>query len=240
MFKLIYTSTFFILLAVSTAANPWKVQEGSTLLDGTETATYVAGYLFSGKDYEFTSSQINLRCADKELVMSIIGDSDLLTKAEAQNNPTVELIIKLGSELASFKATIENVDYGRERARVHNGPELLELLRQHDGSSSQVQLPVARTGVPEVRKLSLENVVKTTDLALATCGPLKVWEVTETAAVNPLEEPTASTDEPPMDLEIAVRVGMAQKLVEELMRNRDVTFEQIAEALKPLANMTAE
>lgn len=240
MLKLTYTSTFFIFLAFSTAANPWEVQEGSRLLDGTETATYVAGYLFSGKEYELTSAQINLKCLDKELVMSVVGDSDLLTKAEAQNNPTVDLIIKVGPELASFKATIESVDYGRQRARVHNGPGLLEILRQHDGSSSQVQLPVARTGVPEVRELSLENVVKTTDLALSTCGPLKVWEVAETAAVSPTEEPTASTNEPLMDLEAALSVGVAQKLVEELIRNQDVTFEQIVEALKPLQNMPAK
>lgn len=238
MLKQIYACSLFILLTFPAAANPWKVQDGSTLLDGTETATYVAGYLFLGKDYEFTSSQINLRCVDEELVMSIVGESDLLTKAKAQANPTIDFILKVESELASFKATIENVDYNRARARVHNGPGLLELLRVHDGSFSKVQLPVARTGVPEVRKLSLENVVKTTDLVLSTCGPLEVWEVT--ATVTPTKEPTTSTSEPPMDSETTLRVGLAQKLVEELIRNQNVAFERIVEALEPLVNTSAE
>lgn len=238
MLRQIYTCSFFILLTFPAAANPWKVLDGSTLLDGTETATYVAGYLFSGKDYEFTSSQINLRCVDEELVMSIVGDSDLLTKAKARANPTIDFIIKAGSELASFKATIGNVDYSLERARVHNGPGLLELLRLHDGSSSQVQLPVARTGIPEVRKLSLENVVKTTDLVLSTCGPLEVWEVA--ATLTPTKEPTTSTSEPPIDLETTLRVGLAQKLVEELIRNQNVAFDKIVEALEPLVNTSAE
>ena len=179
MGKLIQTSilvaitTFFSL---PTFANPWKVYEGSTLLDGTVTATRVSGYMFSGKEYESTSSQVSLKCRNNELLMHIVGDSDLLTKEKAQENPTVEFIFKASSKLATFKATIESGSYNRESARVHNGKKLLEFLWPHDGSFAQVQLPVAKTGIPEVRKLSLVNIVKTTGLAITTCGPLDAWE----------------------------------------------------------------
>lgn len=240
MLKLICASAVALLFASSTVANPWEVREGSTLLDGTETATYVAGYMFSGKEYEMTSSQVNLKCEDNELLMHIVGDSELLTKEKAQENPTIEFIFKAGSELTSFKATIENVDYGRTRARVHNGPGLLEFLRRHAGGSAQAQLPVARTGVPEVRKLSLKDVVKTTDLVLSTCGPLEAWELIEAAQETPTEVPSPSTDEPPMDLETSLSVGLAKKIVEELIGNQDVTLEQIVEALKPLMNEPSE
>ena len=238
--KLILASVSALVFASAAAANPWKVQEGSTLLDGTETATYVAGFMFSGKEYEFTSAQVNLMCIEKQLVMSIVGDSDLLAKAMADADPTVEFIFKVGSDLISTKATIESVEWDRERARVHDGPAILKFFRQHDGNSAQVQLPVARTGVPEVRNLSLENVVETTDLVVATCGPLEVWEATKTEAANPKKEPTGSADKPPMDLETELSIGLAQKIVEKLMRDQNVTFDEIVKTLEPLANMPPE
>lgn len=240
MNKLVYALSAALLFASQTLANPWEVREGSTLLDGTETATYIAGYMFSGKEFEMTSSQVKLTCEDNELLVYVVGDSDLLTERKAQENPTIEVIFKAGSELTSFRATIENVNYGRERARVHNGPELLEFFRRHAGGSAQVQLPVARTGVPEVRKLSLKNVVKTTDLVLSTCGPLEAWELTETSTETPSEVPSPSADEPALDLETALSVGLAKKIVEELITNQDVTFEQIVEALKPLKDEPPE
>ena len=175
MFKLICASTFVLIFSSPTLANPWKVYEGSTLLDGTVTATSVSGYMFSGKEYESTSSRVSLKCEDSKLLMHIVGDSDLLTKEKAQESPTIEFIFKAGSKLATFKASIEN-EYSSVWARVHNGTDLLDFLRFYDGGSAKVQLPVARTGIPEVRRLSLKNFVKTTDLILATCGPLDAWE----------------------------------------------------------------
>ena len=174
MFKLICASTFVLIFSSPTLANPWKVYEGSTLLDGTVTATSVRGYMFHGKEY-VTSSQVSLICRNNKLLMHIIGDSDLLTKEKAQESPTIEFIFKAGSKLATFKASIEN-EYSSDWARVHNGTDLLDFLRFYDGGSAKVQLPVARTGIPEVRRLSLKNFAKTTDLILATCGPLDAWE----------------------------------------------------------------
>ena len=234
MIKLIYTSTAAFFFASATFANPWEVREGSTLLDGTKTATYVSGYMFSGKSYETTSSQINLRCKNSELLMYIVGDSDLLSRETGRNNPTIEFSVKAENEVTSFSATVESVDYGRERARVHNGPELLEFLRRHAGKSAQVQLPVARTGVPEVRKLSLIDIAKTTDLALSTCGPLETWELIKAAPETPMEAPSPLAGKPAISFETALSVGLAQKIVEELIGNQDVTLEQIVEALKPL------
>jgi hypothetical protein len=175
MLKLICASTFVLIFSSPTLANPWTVREGSTLLDGTVTATRVSGYMFSGKEYESTSSQVHLECEDSKLLMHIIGDSDFLREKKAQESPTIEFIFKAGSKLATFKATITNA-YSRDWARVHNGTDLLDFLRFYDGGSAKVQLPVARTGIPEVRRLSLKNFVKTTDLILATCGPLDAWE----------------------------------------------------------------
>ena len=175
MLKLICASTFVLIFSSPTLANSWRVYEGSTLLDGTVTATRVSGYMFSGKEYESTSSQVHLECEDSKLLMHIVGDSALLTKEKAQESPTIEFIFKAGSKLATFKATIVS-EISSNWARVHNGTDLLDFLRFYDGGSAKVQLPVARTGIPEVRRLSLKNFVKTTDLILATCGPLDAWE----------------------------------------------------------------
>lgn len=240
MHRLICASTLFLLIATVTSANPWEVRAGSTLLDGTKTATYVAGHMFLGKDYEMTSSQLSLRCVEDELVMDIIGNSDLLTKAKAEDDPTIEVLFKVGSELVSFEATIVSLDWGRERARVHNGPGLMEFLRQHDGDAAQVQLPVASTGIPEVRKLSLENFRETTDLVLATCGPIEVWEIAAAAPLAETENSEPTSDAAPMDLETALSVGIAKKLVEELIRNQKVSIEEIVEALGPLAKASAQ
>ena len=176
MLKLICASTFVLIFSSPTLANPWKVYEGSTLLDGTVTATSVSGYMFSGKEYESTSSQVSLECRNNELLMYIIGNSDFLGRKKAQESPTIEFIFKAGSKLATFKASIIVSGYSSDRARVHNGTDLLNFLRFYDGGSAKVQLPVAKTGIPEVRRLSLKNFVKTTDLILATCGPLDAWE----------------------------------------------------------------
>ncbi len=240
MHKLIWTAAVTLVFASSAIANPWKVQEGSTLLDGTETATRVAGYMFSGKEYEMTSSQVLLSCEDQQLEMIIVGDSELLKKEAAEENPNVDFMFKAGDELISVQATIESVDWNREQARVHNGPGLLEFLRKYDGGSAEVQLPVARTGVPEVRKLSLENIASTTDLVLATCGPLKVWEAAETAKVEPAEKPEVPSNKPPQDIETALSVGLAQQIVETLIADNGVTIEQIVEALEPLLVKSGE
>jgi len=175
MLKLICASTFVLIFSSPTLANPWTVYEGSTLLDGTVTATGVSGPMVSGKGYD-RSSRVSLECVDSKLLMHIIGDSDFLTKEKAQESPTIEFIFKAGSKLATFKATIVNEIIMGNWARVHNGTDLLDFLRFYDGGSAKVQLPVARTGIPEVRRLSLKNFVKTTDLILATCGPLDAWE----------------------------------------------------------------
>ena len=174
MLKLICASTFVLIFSSPTLANSWKVYEGSTLLDGTVTATGVYGRMVSGKGYD-RSSRVGLRCEDSKLLMHIVGDSALLTKEKAQESPTIEFIFKAGSKLATFKATIVS-EISSNWARVHNGTDLLDFLRFYDGGSAKVQLPVARTGIPEVRRLSLKNFVKTTDLILATCGPLDAWE----------------------------------------------------------------
>ena len=174
MLKLICASTFVLIFSSPTLANSWRVYEGSTLLDGTVTATGVYGRMVSGKGYD-RSSRVGLRCEDSKLLMHIVGDSALLTKEKAQESPTIEFIFKAGSKLATFKATIES-EISSNWARVHNGTDLLDFLRFYDGGSAKVQLPVARTGIPEVRRLSLKNFVKTTDLILATCGPLDAWE----------------------------------------------------------------
>lgn len=231
MFRLVSATTTITMLATAVAANPWEVREGSTLLDGTKTATYVAGHMFSGKEYEYTSAQINLRCIDGELVMSVVGDSGLLTKAEAETNPTIDLMIKSGDDLASFKSTVDAENWLRDRARIQDAPGLLEYLRQHDGGSAQVQIPVANTGVPEVRTLSLENVVAASDLALSTCGPLQRWEP---AAAEGVAEESAVSDQPPTNLETEISVGIAKKAVEEIIRSKGVAFEQVMEVLKPL------
>ena len=174
MLKLICASTFVLIFSSPTLANSWRVYEGSTLLDGTVTATGVYGRMVSGKGYD-RSSRVGLRCEDSKLLMHIVGDSALLTKEKAQESPTIEFIFKAGSKLATFKATIVS-EISSNWARVHNGTDLLDFLRFYDGGSAKVQLPVARTGIPEVRRLSLKNFVKTTDLILATCGPLDAWE----------------------------------------------------------------
>ena len=174
MLKLICASTFVLIFSSPTLANSWKVYEGSTLLDGTVTATGVYGRMVSGKGYD-RSSRVGLRCEDSKLLMHIVGDSALLTKEKAQESPTIEFIFKAGSKLATFKATIVS-EISSNWARVHNGTDLLDFLRFYDGGSAKVQLPVARTGIPEVRRLFLKNFVKTTDLILATCGPLDAWE----------------------------------------------------------------
>lgn len=234
--KLAGVGAFSVLLATSAAANPWEVQEGSVLLDGTETATYVTGFMFSGKEYEFTSSQINLRCTDEGLVMYVVGDSDLVSRSELQTSPTLEFVSKAGEDLISFEATVEN-EHALTRARVHEAPGLLEFLRQHDGSKAQVQLPVARTGVPEVRTLSLENVIETTDLIISTCGPLETWEFVETSTAPQAGEAGDAEEKEPMDLQTMMSVNAAKLIVEELLVNQDVTLEQIVEALKPLADV---
>lgn len=229
-----------LFLASGVSANPWTVVEGSTLLDGTETATYVAGYMFSGAEYEYTSSQINLRCIDETLEMSVIGDGDLISATKAEQNPTITFVFKVGEELVSFDAAVDNPRWSRERARVHEGPQLLEYLRQHDGESVQVQLPVARTGVPEVRKLSLENVTAVTDLILATCGPLETWGPPEGDAVESVATEKARANETPIDLETAISIGLAQKVVETLIKEKGVKFEQIIQALGPLTGSDAQ
>ena len=233
--KLFGVGAFAALLATSASANPWEVSEGSVLLDGTETATYVAGFMFSGKEYEYTSAQINLRCTDKGLVMFVVGDSDLVSRSELQTSPTLEFVSKAGEDLISFEATVES-KYDLETARVHEAPGLLEFFRQHDGSKSQVQLPVARTGVPEVRTLSLENVIKTTDLIISTCGPLERWEFMETSTAPQESEAGDAEEKEPMDLQAMISVNAAKLIVEDLLVNQDVTLEQIVEALKPLAD----
>ena len=240
MLRQFFSSIALMFFASQSSASPWEIQQGSTLLDGTETATYIAGFMFLGEDYEFTSSQVNMRCIDEELVMNVVGDGDFITKSKAQENPTINFVFRIDTELVSFDATIENVDWGRERARVHNGPGLMDLLRQSDGRSAQVQLPVARTGVPEVRKLSLENVTKTTDLIVATCGPIETWTKAEPAAAAVDIESAVPLDETPMDLETAVSVGLAKKVVEELIRNQGISLEQILNALKPLTKERTE
>lgn len=227
----------FLLMVAGANANPWKVQEGSTLLDGTETATYVAGYMFSGKEYEFTSSQVNLRCMDEELVMNIVGDSDLLSRDTAEKSPTIEFVFKVGEDLVSFEATLENPKWARESARVHDGPKLLEYLRWHDGQIARVQLPVAKTGIPEVRELSLENVVSVSDVILNTCGPMEVWNFSNIGAGGNTEQKPEKDDEPPMDLETALSVGLAQKLVEVLIKEKGIELEQIVQALEPLSDV---
>lgn len=234
---LYFATLAFVLATTSSEANPWKVQTGSTLLDGTETATYVAGYMFTGKDdYEFTSAQISLRCVQRELEMNIVGDSNLLTREEAQSSPRVEVLFKVGDELAAHEATVEYVEWSTDltRARIHAGPELIEFFRKHDGGSAQVQLPVAMTGVPEVRTLSLESVVEVTDLILATCGPINAWRPNNIRPPGPMATPEGTSEQPEVSLEDMVAIGMAKQVVETLIRDQNVSLEDIVEALSTL------
>lgn len=72
-------------------------------------------------------------------------------------------------------------------------------------------------------------------MALVHRDVAPAWNGTET----PREVPSPSTDEPPMDLETSLSVGLAKK-VEELIGNQDAMLEQIVEALKPLMNEPSE
>lgn len=225
---------FSSLLSFGALANPWEVKEGSTLLDGTETATDVAGYMFVGKEYEFTSAQLNLRCRENELQMAVVGDERFLSKEDAISEPNIEIVLKVGETIVKAFAAIENPSQfsSLDRARVKNGPALLELLRQNDGGEAKVQLPVARTGVPEVRKLSLVNIVEVTDRIMKTCGPLNVWAPEKAVELVPLVETPAPQE--PLDLDVAVTVGLAEMLVKELVVNQGVTLDELVQALEPL------
>lgn len=229
MLKLVILSTVSILGASTVLANPWEVQAGSKLLDGTETATSVGGHMFSGTEYEFTISQVQLICREGEILMRVIGDSDIKMRDEIEVDPTINLMVKAGSEVENFKATITN-QFSLEVSRVHDGPRLLDLLRRHDGSKdkAQVQIPVALTGIPEVRSLSLENVVDATDLILATCGPLEMWMDQPEIEIGP------KTEETEMDLKTSIAVGLAQQVVKTLIVDDGVSLEEITKALKPL------
>ena len=213
-------------------SNPWSILEGSTLLDGTESASYVAGYMFSGKEWEYTSSQISLRCADGNLQMHIVGDSDLIRFESAKENPTVEFLVQAGSDLTSFKASVNPESIHLEQARIHEGASLIRFLARHDGTSAKVQLPLAKTGSAEVRELSLENFKATTDVIINTCGPIAQWQPPQpeaSAAIQPI-------DDAELDFETAIAIGIAQELVETLILEQGVPYEQVIEALGKLVN----
>jgi hypothetical protein len=229
MKKFFIATTVVSIITTSTAyANPWKIQEGSILLDGTEAASIVAGYMFSGEEYEVTSSQIRLACSEGTLEMDVVGDSDLLTREQFAVDPVLDVMVKAGPNVETFKASVPS-EYGLTRARIHDGPRLLDLLRTHDGSAekAKVQLPVARTGVPEVRSLSLENVKVTSSVILATCGPLDMW-----TPDPPVE--VVKDEELELDSMTSLSVSIAKKIVETLIVEQGVTIEAITEALKPL------
>lgn len=211
-------------------ANPWEIKEGSTLLDGKETASRVSGHMFSGKEYEYTSSQMLLVCEEGALQMEVAGDGPMLTREQFAANPTLDIMVKAGSDVETFSVSVSS-KYNLEIARIHDGPRLLALLRNNDGDTvkAQVQLPVARTGVPEVRSLSLENVVSTTDVIIATCGPLGMW-----TPDGPVAE--VKDEEPALDLTKGLSVGVAQEIVEVLILEKGITIEAIVEALKPLGD----
>lgn len=229
MKKLFRTSAAAFIIATNTvAANPWEILEGSTLLDGTETASRVAGYMFSGDEYEWTSAKMLLSCEEGVLQMYVVGDGDLLTSQQFAESPVLDIMVKAGPMVETFSASVSS-KYNRQRAQIHNGPRLLELFRANNGraENAKVQLPVARTGVPEVRSLSLESVKTTTDVILSTCGPLDVWvDDQNIAEVKDGErEPNFMND---------LSVAAAQKVVEALIVEHGATIEEIAEALKPL------
>lgn len=229
MKDLFTAATVAAIISTSTVhANPWKIQEGSTLLDGTETASRVSSHMFSGKEYETTSAQILLSCMEGALEMDVVGDSDFLTRDQFVVNPVLDIMVKAGPDVETFSASVPST-YNLSHARIHDGPRLLALLRTRDGDTekAKVQLPVARTGVPEVRSLSLENVEATSDVILATCGPLEMW-----TPDGPVIED--KDEEPALDLMTRLSVGVAQKIVETLIVEQGVTVEEITEALKPL------
>jgi len=214
-------------------SNPWSILEGSTLLDGTETASYVAGYMFSGKEWEATSSQISLRCVEGNLQMNIIGDSDLILFESAEENPTIEFLVQAGSDLTSFNASVNPEQrYNLVMARIHEGASLIRFLTKHDGTSAKVQLPLAKTGGAEVRELSLENFKATTEVIINTCGPIAQWQPQKLEA-SPAVQPI---DDAELDFETALAIGIAQELVETLILEQGVPYEQVIEALGKLVD----
>ena len=213
-------------------SNPWSILEGSTLLDGTESASYVAGYMFSGREWEYTSSQISLRCADGNLQMHIVGDSDLIRFEAAEENPTVEFLVQAGSDLTSFKASVNPESIQLEKARIHEGASLVRFLAKHDGSSARVQLPLAKTGGAEVRELSLEDFKATTEVIINTCGPIAQWQPPQPEA-SPAIQPI---DDAELDFETALAIGIVQQVVETLILEQGVSYEQIIEALGKLVD----
>ena len=214
-------------------SNPWSILEGSTLLDGTETASYVAGYMFSGKEWEATSSQVSLRCIDGNLQMHVIGDSDLIQFEAAEENPTIEFLVRAGSDLTSFNASVNPEQrYNLDMARIHKGASLVRFLAKHDGASARVQLPLAKTGGAEVRELSLEDFKATTEVIINTCGPIAQWQPPEPEA-SPAVKLIVDAE---LDFEIALAIGIAQELVETLILEQGVPYEQVIEALGKLVD----
>lgn len=208
--------------------------EGSTLLDGTKTATYVAGYMFLGNEYEYTSAQLNLRCKENELVASLVGDSDLLTREQAEAEAEIKFYFKVADEVMPVEGSILDARYVRDTARLHNAPKLFDFLQKHQGLSAQVQLPVARTGVPEVRELSLVKLEEVVDLILATCGPLKKWNLAQETELGDTDN--ISPDQ--FDLDTFVSLGVAKALVEKMIVEEQIPLEKIIEALTPIVEDT--
>ena len=93
-------------------------------------------------------------------------------------------------------------------------------------------MPLAKTGGAEVRELSLENFKATTEVIINTCGPIAQWQPPEPEA-SPAVKLIVDAE---LDFEIALAIGIAQELVETLILEQGVPYEQVIEALGKLVD----
>jgi hypothetical protein len=238
--------TTFIVLAITvqaSQANPWHVRKGGTLLDGTETTTSVAGALkLEDNGWSASTAKIGLKCSEGAPEMYVLSDTNFVKIDPRGSSTPIKIGFKADNEIVSFDAIVPHPSILPTYALFQDRLALLEFLRKYDGGSAQVQFPVARTGIPEVRNLSLEKVIETTDKLLATCGPLKTWELEEEPVVSDIsaEKTTEDTNDTLLDLSTQLQLRIIFKVIEKMVETGKVTPEEVAQSLATLAETKSD